>query len=146
MKKLMAQLVKFGLVGATCFVIDFAITLGLKALGVHYLIAAFWGFVISVTANYLLSFRFVFERKEELNRRTEFIIFVALSVVGLGINELIMYLCVDMVYAASASLQNLLGENLAVAAAKIAATAVVMVYNFITRKIFLEKKQDKTEE
>ncbi|MBE5895317.1 MAG: GtrA family protein [Lachnospiraceae bacterium] len=146
MKKLFAQLMKFGVVGATCFVIDFAITVGLKALGVHYLIAAFWGFVISVTVNYLLSFRFVFERKEDLSRRKEFIIFVALSIAGLGINEVLMYVCVDLVYVKNAFLQSLLTENLAVAAAKIVATAVVMVYNFVTRKIFLEKKESKIEE
>ncbi len=140
MKKLMEQMVKFGIVGVICFVIDFAITVGLKALGVHYLIAAIFGFVISVICNYILSFRFVFQRKENLDRKAEFIIFVVLSTIGLGVNELVMWICVDLIYMNSEFLMGILNENLAVAAAKIGATAVVMVYNFITRKIFLEKK------
>ena len=37
-------------------------------------------------------------------------------------------------------LQQLIGRGLAEAGGKVVATAVVMVYNFITRKIFLEKK------
>lgn len=141
MKKLFDQLIKFGLVGAFCFVIDFTITVGMNRIGVNYLIAAFFGFVISVTVNYVLSFKFVFKRKENLDRRAEFMIFLILSVIGLGINELIMYLCVDLVYYQQAWLQEKIIENTAVMAAKIIATAVVMVYNFVTRKLFLEKKE-----
>ncbi|HPF29681.1 MAG TPA: GtrA family protein [Lachnospiraceae bacterium] len=141
MKKLFDQLIKFGLVGAFCFVIDFTITVGMNRIGVNYLIAAFFGFVISVTVNYVLSFKFVFKRKENLDRRAEFMIFLILSVIGLGINELIMYLCVDLVYYQQAWLQEKIIENTAVIAAKIIATAVVMVYNFVTRKLFLEKKE-----
>ena len=35
---------------------------------------------------------------------------------------------------------------MATAFAKIVATGVVMVYNFITRKMFLEQKEEKTED
>lgn len=141
MKKLIEQMIKFGLVGAFCFVIDFLITMVLTTIGVHYLLAAFFGFVISVVVNYILSFKFVFARKENLDRKAEFIIFTVLSVIGLGINELIIYACMDLVYVSVEFLQQLLGYNMAVAASKIIATAVVMVYNFVTRKIFLEKKE-----
>lgn len=143
MKKLFAQLVKFGLVGTFCFVIDFAITMGLTWMGINHLIAAFFGFVISVIVNYLLSFKFVFERKEDLNRQKEFVIFVILSVIGLGINEALIYLSVDILYGKTEWLQQMISYELAVAAGKIFATGVVMVYNFVTRKIFLEKKEEK---
>lgn len=143
MKKLFAQLVKFGLVGAFCFVIDFSITMGLTWVGINHLIAAFFGFVISVIVNYLLSFKFVFERKENMNRQKEFVIFVILSVIGLGINEALIYLCVDILYGKTEWLQQMISYELAVAAGKIFATGVVMVYNFVTRKIFLEKKEEK---
>ena len=69
-------------------------------------------------------------------------IFVVLSAGGLLINELILYLCIDLVYASWNWLNQLINENLATAAAKIAATGVVMVYNFVTRKMFLEKKEE----
>ena len=140
MKKLFMQIVKFGFVGAFCFVIDFGLFNGLNFLGVHYLISGAVGFIVSVIVNYILSFKFVFERKEDLDRRAEFIIFVVLSAIGLGVNELFIWLSMDVIYANSPFLQNLMGEKLAAAGGKIFATAVVMVYNFVTRKIFLEKK------
>ncbi len=140
MKKLFEQIVKFGFVGAFCFVIDFAITMGVTYIGVYHLIAAALGFIISVVVNYLLSFKFVFERKQDMDRRAEFIIFVILSVIGLGLNELFIWLSVDMLYMHSALLMKYIDYNIAVAGGKIFATGLVMIYNFVTRKIFLEKK------
>ena len=40
------------------------------------LFGAFWGFTISVIINYILSMKFVFVRKEDMDRRKEFVIFV----------------------------------------------------------------------
>lgn len=147
MNKLLRQIIKFGLVGALCFVIDFAVTMGLTVAGMNHLTAAFFGFVISVVANYLLSFKFVFQHKDQLDRRKEFVIFLVLSVIGLGINELLIYLSVDVLYGQiilktqNSWWNRILTYELAVAAGKVFATGVVMVYNFITRKIFLEKKE-----
>ena len=90
--------------------------------------------------NYILSFKFVFERKEDMNRKAEFVIFIILSIIGLGLNQLIIWVCVGPIYGNFAWLQKLLNYNLAYTAAKVVATAIVMVYNFVTRKIFLEKK------
>ena len=55
-------------------------------------------------------------------------IFVILSVIGLGINEACMWFTVET-----------LGIHYMLS--KVGATAVVMVYNFISRKIFIEKKE-----
>ncbi len=142
MNKLLQQILKFGAVGGVCFLIDFGVTMGLKLIGVHYLLAGLCGFLVSVVANYILSFKFVFQRKEDMDRKKEFVIFVVLSAGGLLINELILYLCIDLIYASWNWLNQLINENLATAAAKIAATGVVMVYNFVTRKMFLEKKEE----
>ena len=142
MNKLLQQILKFGAVGGVCFLIDFGVTMGLKLIGVHYLLAGLCGFLVSVVANYILSFKFVFQRKEDMDRKKEFVVFVVLSAGGLLINELILYLCIDLVYASWNWLNQLINENLATAAAKIAATGVVMVYNFVTRKKFLEKKEE----
>lgn len=151
MKKLMEQIMKFGVVGVVCFLIDFAITMVVSTLlrnyagmetGMAALIAAFFGFTISVIINYILSMKFVFVRKEDMDRRKEFVIFTILSLIGLGIHEVIILVCIDVIYANWAWLNQLLSPTLATAGAKIFATGVVMVYNFITRKIFLEKKED----
>lgn len=151
MKKLINQILKFGVVGIICFFIDFIITMAISsvlrsamAMGTSEaaLIGAFFGFVISVIVNYLLSMKYVFKRREDMDRKREFVIFVVLSVIGLGINELIILFCIDVVYNNWDWLHALVGATLATAGAKIIATGVVMVYNFVTRKIFLEQKED----
>lgn len=149
MKKLIDQILKFGVVGIISFIVDFVITMAVSTLlrtsvgmttSQAALVGAFFGFVISVIVNYILSMKYVFERREDLDRKKEFTIFVVLSIIGLGINELIILFCIDLVYANWVWLYNLIGATLATAGAKIVATAVVMVYNFVTRKIFLENK------
>lgn len=141
MKNLLNQILKFGIVGLFCFFIDFGITTGLaNLLGVHYLISKFLGFVISAVVNYLLSIKFVFTQKKEMDKKKEFTVFLILSAIGLVINEIVMYVCIDGIYANSAALQGLLTRETVVSLSAIIATGVVMVYNFISRKLFLERK------
>lgn len=151
MKKLIEQILKFGVVGVICFLIDFAITNGVAAVlraqlhmatGNAALIGAFWGFVISVIINYLLSMKYVFVRREGMGRKKEFVIFTILSLIGLVINELIIKVSIDVLYENWLWLKSILSPALVTAGAKIVATGIVMVYNFITRKIFLEEKGD----
>ena len=142
MKKLIAQLLKFGVVGGISFVVDFTIYAVLaNVIGVHYLIAGACSFVVSVTVNYLLSMKFVFESKDDMKKTTEFAVFVILSLIGLGLNSVILFICMDLIYRNWTFLNQLLSADLMKLAAKIIATAIVMVYNFVSRKIFLEKKE-----
>ena len=150
MKKLMEQILKFGIVGVICFFIDYlvgiaAMNIAMKVLGeggfaTASTIGSVLGFIVSVIANYILSFKFVFQRKENMDRRAEFVIFLILSVIGLGINALTVWGFTGPIYSSSAMLRRLMGYNMAYTVGKIIATAVVMVYNFVTRKKFLEQK------
>ena len=102
MKNLLNQIIKFGIVGLFCFLIDFGITTGFtNLLGIHYLISKFLGFVVSAVVNYLLSIKFVFTQKKEMDKKKEFTVFLILSAFGLLINEIVMYLCIDGIYARS---------------------------------------------
>lgn len=126
MKKLFAQFMKFGVVGALAFCIDYGLlALLTEAFGVNYLVSATISFTVSVVFNYLASMRYVFTHKEDMSRRREFVIFIILSVIGLLINNVCMWAGVE-----------LLGVHYLIV--KIAATAIVMVWNFVTRKIFLD--------
>lgn len=129
MKKLFNQLIKFGVVGVIAFIIDYGIMVLLtEVFNIQSLISAAISFTISVIFNYIASIKWVFDvNKEKNNKAKELIIFIILSVIGLGINELIMWIMdknFEIYYMIS----------------KIIATIVVMCYNFVTRKLFLEKK------
>ena len=140
MKKLINQIMKFGIVGVLAFLIDYGVfTILANGLHIHYLVANIFGFTLSLIFNYLMSMKFVFERKENTDKRKEFVTFAILSLIGLGINELIILGCVDGIYVNSVFLQEKFDIGLAKQAGKIIATGIVMVYNFISRKIFIEK-------
>jgi len=128
--KLIRQIIRFSLVGVICFFIDYGLLILLtRVFGVYYLISAAISFTVSVTVNYKLSMKYVFRGKDDISKRKEFIIFVLLSIVGLVINEVFMYLFTD-------------GMGFKYYISKIGATIVVMIWNFVTRKIFLEQKDD----
>lgn len=127
MKKLIIQLIKFGIVGVIATLIDLAVLMLLKEfMHVDVLVASAVAFSVSVIANYILSMLFVFKGSEN-SKVKEFIVFVALSIGGLLLNQFIMWLGTEIMTA-----YYLL--------AKVFALVFVPIYNFVTRKIFLEKK------
>ena len=126
MKRLFAQIMKFGVVGVVAFAIDYGLLIFLtEVFGIPYLVSATISFTVSVVFNYVASMRYVFAHKEGMSRRREFVIFVVLSVIGLGINNLLMWLGT-----------SLMGISYLIT--KLFATACVMVWNFVTRKKFLD--------
>ena len=129
LKKLMEQIMKFGIVGVICFGIDYGLMILLtEAVGIKYLISSGISFTVSVIVNYTLSLKFVFETDQNNNKIMEFLVFIVLSVIGLGINQVLMWVCVDKFH-------------IFYMLSKIGVTGVVMVYNFITRKLVLEKSR-----
>lgn len=125
MKKLIEQILKFGVVGIVAFIIDYGMLLFLTEIfGINELISAAISFTVSVIFNYIASIKWVFDVNKKQGIK-DIILFILLSIIGLGINEYIIYL----------------GNNIKInyKISKLFATAVVMVYNFITRKIFIEK-------
>ena len=127
MKKTIFQLIKFGIVGVVAAIVDVGVLVALRELlKLDVLLSSAVSFSVSVVVNYFLSMRFVFKGKKQGVLR-EFVIFVVLSVGGLGLNQLIMWLGVKFLPL------HYLGV-------KLFAMIFVPVYNFVTRKIFLEEK------
>ena len=125
-EKLLIQIFKFCIVGGIAFVIDYlSLIICKEVFHLNTLLAAAIAFTISVIYNYLASIKWVFDVNKEKDSKTNFIIFIVLSIVGLIITEIIMWFGTDVL-------------NISYLIIKIVATAVVMVFNFITRKMFLE--------
>lgn len=126
MNKLIAQFLRFSIVGITAFTIDYGIMILLTELfAVPYMYSTTISFVASVIFNYFASMHFVFVRKDNISRKREFTIFVVLSLLGLLWNDVFMWLTVEYLY-------------MDYRIAKILVAAVVSVWNFVTRKMFLE--------
>ncbi|MBG9984435.1 GtrA family protein [Aerococcaceae bacterium DSM 111022] len=127
MKRIFQQLMNFALVGVLATLIDYLVfALLFNGLKINYLIATVAAFIVSTVFNYWASMRYVFSSRFEDNEKMrEFMIFVTLSISGLVLTALLMKVTVDYL---------LIHPNIA----KILVTGVVMVFNFVTRKLFIE--------
>ena len=115
------------MVGGTAFAIDFALmVLFTEEGGWDPVVSSLVSFVISLFANYAMSMKWVFERRDDISRGKEFGIFAALATIGLVMNEAIMAVGVGMMF---------LDYRLT----KLASTGIVTIYNFISRKKTIEK-------
>ncbi len=126
LKILFYQIMKFGMVGMIAFLIDYSILYILTEFCfIHYMVSSVISFIISLVFNYIASVYWVFDiqRKQTIK---DIEIFAGLSVIGLVINQIVMYLLTDV-------------GNFYYMFSKLFATGIVMIWNFITRKIFIEK-------
>lgn len=123
------QVIRFAIVGVIAAIVDVGVLVTLKEVfHVDVLLSSAVSFCVSVIVNYLLSMTFVFKSKKQ-SKVKEFIIFLFLSVGGLCLNQLVLW--IGMKYT---SIYYLIVKFLAM--------VIVPIYNFITRKIFLESKEE----
>jgi putative flippase GtrA len=126
-EKLLLQIFKFIIVGGTATIIDWAVYYVLyNFLRVNPLIANILSFTVSVIYNYIASVKWVFDVNKEKSKIKMVIEFLVFSVIGLLLSELLLWIFIDI-----------LSINAMIS--KIVSTAIVMVFNFVTRKIFMEK-------
>lgn len=127
MRELLNQIMKFGIVGLLATMIDYGVMIFLTEFcNIYYLFSSFLSFVISVLFNYFCSMKYVFKGKEGMSKRREFVIFIVLSIIGLGINQIGMWFMVDFM-----SVYYMIS--------KLFVTGIVMIWNFVSRKILLEE-------
>ncbi len=132
MRPLVGQFAKFAIVGTIAFVIDFGLMVLLRELfGMNTVLAATISFSVSVVFNYFASMRYVFTHREGMGRRREFAIFIVLSVIGLALNDLLMW---------AGTTYTAIDYRLV----KIVTTMMVTIYNFFSRKIFLDGSTERS--
>ncbi len=106
------QLVKFGAVGGSGYVVNLAVyTTLVKAFGVHYILAAVLAFCVAVTNNFLWNRHWTFEATEG-HMGFQAARFFAVSVLALGFNLVVLELLVT-----AADMEKVLAQALAILAA-----------------------------
>lgn len=121
------QLLRYGFVGGVAFVADYGTLFGLTHYAhVHYLTSAAVAFIIGLTVNYLLSISWVFNKNRSAKPWVEFMVFTLIGVVGIGLNEAIMYVATDLL-------------TLHYMFSKLISTALVFCWNFFARKLIIFK-------
>jgi putative flippase GtrA len=122
------QLIRYTFVGGFAFLIDFGTLFMLtEYLDFHYLLSAGIAFTLGLVTNYLISIRWVFATRNFSNKKLEFIMFMVIGLVGLGLNELFIWIFTDLF-----AIYYLLS--------KILTTMLVYLWNFFARKMILFNK------
>lgn len=117
------KFLKFCVVGVTGTIIDFGLTWICKEkLKIHKFVANAIGFVVAATSNYILNRVWTWGSTNE-QVGVEYVKFFGVSLIGLGLNTLILYL-----------LHEKLKLNFWIS--KVFATGVVMVWNFLANHYF----------
>lgn len=94
---LLWKFLKFCLVGFSGMIIDFGATWLLKEKArINKYLANSTGFILAATSNYLLN-RFWTFHSSNSRVATEYLSFVLISVVGLGINNIVIYVLTEKV-------------------------------------------------
>jgi len=96
----------------------------IRGAGVDYLVAAPAAFALGLAVIYVISTRWVFARRRLSDARVEFAIFATIGVVGLCLNQLVIY----------AGVAHL---GVSAEAAKLASVSLVFGFNFVSRKLLL---------
>ncbi|MBN2530501.1 MAG: GtrA family protein [Deltaproteobacteria bacterium] len=121
------QFFRYLFVAGLAFVVDFSSLFAFTHwAGFHYLLSAALAFILGLITNYSLSIIWVFTERTMKSAKLEFLIFTGIGIAGLGLNELVIWLCTEFI-----------GTHYLVS--KIISTGLVFSFNFILRKILLFK-------
>jgi putative flippase GtrA len=122
------QLIRYTFVGGLAFLVDFGtLYLLTEFFHLHYLLSAGIAFLLGLITNYLLSIRWVFTARSVRSKKVEFLVFAVIGLIGLGLNELFLWIFTDLL-----GIYYLLS--------KILTTIMVYLWNFFARKYILFNK------
>lgn len=120
---------RYCFVGGIAFVVDYlacAAVFTLLGEGTVSTVAGTTaGFIFGLITNFLLSKKFVFTENAKTGAKGEFLWYTIIGIVGWGLSVLLMMVCTDWLFSMNQYI------------AKIIVAVIVLVYNFLARKILL---------
>lgn len=125
---LFVQLFRYAFVGGASFIVDFGLLFVLTdACNLYYLLSATISFIAGLVTNYLLGTAWIFKHSKIQNRSLEFFLYAIVGVVGLLLNNALLYVFTTM-----------LGIYYLVS--KLITAAIVMLWNFFGRRLLYKNK------
>ena len=117
------EVFRFLLVGGGCFLLEYGLLFALTEYGgLNPLVSAPIAFTVSLVVNYILCVYVVFHAEQQSKKQMA--LFALTSIIGLGINQVVMWFFIDII-------------GIWYMFAKVAASAVVMVWNYFTKRYVL---------
>lgn len=121
------EVFRFLAAGGGCFLLEYVLLYTLtEYVGFNPLISAPIAFTISLIVNYILCVYVVFHAETQTG--IQMFLFIFTSLLGLGINQAVMWFFIDIV-------------GLWYMFSKIIASAIVMAWNYITKRYILHGHQ-----
>lgn len=119
------QFIKYIFVGGVAFLFDFGTLYFLTdSLGLHYLISAAFAFIVGLNVNYFLAKYLVFKNSKIKDIKTEYSLIVFISFTALLFNQFFLWFFTSIF-------------GLYYLYSKVIAVGLILIYNFIIRKIFI---------
>lgn len=117
------EVFRFLLVGGGCFLLEYGLLFALTEYGgLNPLVSAPIAFTVSLVVNYILCVYVVFHAEQQSKKQMA--LFALTSIIGLGINQVVMWFFIDII-------------GIWYMFAKVGASAVVMVWNYFTKRYVL---------
>ena len=131
------EVIRFVIAGAAGFAVEIIVLILLKEkLGMDTLLATPVAFTLSVIANYLLCACWVFRGAREQDRKSRIAFFLT-CVIGLALNELLMYLF-RVFWGEDTVLLTVFSFTVSLYVLnKVLSTCIVMVWNYFTKRKIL---------
>ena len=116
------RIVRYLMVGGCSAAVDFLVfAIAIFQFSIHWFPAGVVSFLLAIGVNYLLSITFVFSSGVRFSKRQEFIAVLAVSAIGLAMNQTILWILIE-------------GGLVTALEAKLIATASVFLWNYSARR------------
>ncbi|GHV27842.1 hypothetical protein FACS1894167_03570 [Synergistales bacterium] len=120
------QFFKYCVLGLCSFVLDASLLYALTEFGLYYILSAVVSFCVTLLIHFVIARRWIFPKSPQ-TFAAELAYYFGISMVGLGLTVICMYVFTEM-----AGIYYILSKFLA--------AVIVLFWNFFVRKLWLYKK------